>query len=137
MVQINNRQFYVQQVNADTFFICDNNATYIDGRNFISYVLGRQITLVGNTTLIVNPFYFPPPGIAILSLLFYINSHFATLCLHIKFLFSACSGPPLPQLGGPVFFRKERGWKQPQTDLALIPFAYDFLVSLARQRILA
>ena len=65
MVQLNNKQFYIQQATADTFILCDNNAVPIDGRNFTPYISGGQMTVVGNTTLIVNPSHFPPPGIPI------------------------------------------------------------------------
>lgn len=65
MAQLNNQQFYVQQVTANTFILCDKNAQPIDGRNFTPYVSGGQMTLVGNTTLIVNPSHFPPPGIPV------------------------------------------------------------------------
>ena len=63
MAQLNNKQFYIQQATADTFILCDRNAIPIDGRNFTPYISGGQMTLVGNTTLIVNPSHFPPPGI--------------------------------------------------------------------------
>ncbi len=63
MTQLNNRQFYAQQCTSDTFILCDNSAVPIDGRGFTAYISGGQMTVVGNTTLIVNPSQFPPPGV--------------------------------------------------------------------------
>ena len=63
MEQLNNQLYYVRQVSTDTFQLADRNTNPIDGRNFTPYIQGGQFTVVGNTTLIVNPSVFPPPGI--------------------------------------------------------------------------
>lgn len=65
MEQLNYRQFYIQQATTDTFQLYDNFGFPIDGRGYTPYISGGQMTLVGNTTLIVNPSHFPPPGIPI------------------------------------------------------------------------
>jgi hypothetical protein len=62
MEQLNNKLFYVRQVTTDTFQLADRNTNPIDGRNFTPYIQGGQFTVVGNTTLIVNPSNFPPAG---------------------------------------------------------------------------
>lgn len=62
MEQLNNKLFYVQQATSDTFTLSDRNTLPIDGRNFTTYISGGQFTVTGNTTLIVNPSEFPPPG---------------------------------------------------------------------------
>lgn len=65
MEQLNNNLYYIRQVTVDDFQLCDSNTNPIDGRNFTPYIQGGQFTLVGNTTLIVNPSNFPPPGIPV------------------------------------------------------------------------
>ncbi len=65
MVQLNNRQFYVQQVTANTFQLWDANGQPIDGRGYTAYVQGGQFTVNGPEILCVNPSHFPPPGIPI------------------------------------------------------------------------
>ena len=63
MEQLNNKLFYIRYVTADTFQLCDANTVPIDGRNFTPYIQGGQFTLVGQDLPIVNPSFFPPPGI--------------------------------------------------------------------------
>ncbi len=63
MEQLNNKLFYIRQVTANTFQLCDANTNPIDGRNYTAYIQGGQFTVAGNTTLIVNPSEFPPPGV--------------------------------------------------------------------------
>lgn len=65
MQQLNNRLFYVQNATADTFDLYDANGLPIDGRSYTPYVQGGQFTLAGNDPLIVNPSYFPPPGLPV------------------------------------------------------------------------
>ena len=65
MQQLNNRLFYVQQATTDTFQLYDVNAIPIDGRTYTPYISGGELTLAGNTPLIVNPTDFPPPGIPV------------------------------------------------------------------------
>lgn len=65
MEQLNNKLFYVQQATTDTFQLYDANGFPIDGRNYTAYVSGGEFTLAGNDPVIVNPSYFPPPGIPI------------------------------------------------------------------------
>jgi hypothetical protein len=63
MQQLNNKLFYIQQVTADTFVLCDAAANFVDGSSFTPYIQGGQFTLVGQDLPIVNPTNFPPPGI--------------------------------------------------------------------------
>jgi hypothetical protein len=63
MQQLNNQLFYIQQSTVNTFQLSDRNSNPIDGRNFTPYIQGGQFTVAGNTTLIVNPSNFPPPGV--------------------------------------------------------------------------
>lgn len=63
MEQLNNRLFYVRQVTADGFQLCDANTNPIDGRSFTPYIQGGQFTLVGQVLPIVNPSQFPPAGV--------------------------------------------------------------------------
>lgn len=65
MQQLNNRLFYVQNATANSFDLYDSEGFPIDGRSFTAYVQGGEFTLAGNTPLIVNPSYFPPPGIPV------------------------------------------------------------------------
>lgn len=65
MQQLNNKLFYIQNSTTDTFELYDANGVPIDGRGYTTYVSGGQFTLAGNTPLIVNPSYFPPPGIPV------------------------------------------------------------------------
>ena len=62
MQQLNNRLFYIRQVTADTFQLCDSNTTPIDGSNFTPYIQGGQFTLTGPDLPVVNPSHFPPAG---------------------------------------------------------------------------
>lgn len=64
MEQLNNKLYYIRQVTTDTFQLADRNTNPIDGSNYTPYIQGGQFTLVGNTTLIVNPSQFPPPGVS-------------------------------------------------------------------------
>jgi hypothetical protein len=63
MQQLNNKLFYVQHVTTDTFELYDANGVPIDGRTYTTYISGGELTLAGNTPLIVNPSPFPPLGI--------------------------------------------------------------------------
>lgn len=63
MEQLNNKLFYIREVTADTFQLCDANTNPIDGRNFTPYIQGGQFTVVGQDLPIVNPSHFPPPGV--------------------------------------------------------------------------
>jgi hypothetical protein len=63
MEQLNNKLYYIRQASTDTFELADRNTNPIDGRNFTPYISGGQFTVVGNTTLIVNPSEFPPAGV--------------------------------------------------------------------------
>lgn len=63
MEQLNNKLYFIRQVTTDTFQLADRNTNPIDGNNYTPYIQGGQFTLVGNTTLIVNPSNFPPPGV--------------------------------------------------------------------------
>jgi hypothetical protein len=65
MVQLNNRQFYVQQCTANTFQLYDSSGYPVDGRGFTAYISGGQFTVNGPEILCVNPSHFPPPGIVI------------------------------------------------------------------------
>lgn len=65
MQQLNNRLFYVQNSTTNTFELYDANGVPIDGRGYTTYISGGEFTLAGNTPLIVNPSYFPPPGIPV------------------------------------------------------------------------
>lgn len=65
MEQLNNRLFYVQQATTDTFELYDASGFPIDARAYTTYISGGEMTLAGNTPLIVNPSHFPPPGIPI------------------------------------------------------------------------
>lgn len=65
MQQLNNKGFTVQQATTDTFALYDSKGNAIDGRNYNTYISGGQFTLAYNTPLIVNPSYFPPPGIPV------------------------------------------------------------------------
>lgn len=63
MEQLNNRLFYVQQATTDTFELYDSSGFPIDGRAYTAYISGGEMTLAGNTPLIVNPSHFPPPSV--------------------------------------------------------------------------
>ena len=63
MQQLNNRLFFVNEVTADTFILCDSNQVPIDGRQYTPYISGGQFTLTGPTLPVVNPSHFPPPGV--------------------------------------------------------------------------
>jgi hypothetical protein len=63
MEQLNNKLYYIRQASTDTFELADRNTNPIDGRNFTPFISGGQFTVVGNTTLIVNPSEFPPAGV--------------------------------------------------------------------------
>jgi hypothetical protein len=65
MEQLNNRLFYVQQATTNTFQLYDVNGFPIDGSMYTPFISGGEFTLAGNTPLIVNPSYFPPPGIPV------------------------------------------------------------------------
>lgn len=62
MEQLNNKLFYIREVTANTFQLCDANTLPIDGRNFTPYIQGGQFTLTGPDVLVVNPSSFPPAG---------------------------------------------------------------------------
>ena len=63
MQQLNNQSFMVQQCTTDTFELYYPNGLAVDGRNFNTYISGGQFTLTGPTLPVVNPTFFPPPGI--------------------------------------------------------------------------
>lgn len=68
MEQLNNRLFYVQRATTNTFQLYDSKGFPIDGRGYTAYISGGELTLAGNTPLIVNPSPFPPPGVPPVSL---------------------------------------------------------------------
>lgn len=61
--QINNKQFYIQQVTNDTFQLYNENGYPVDGTGYTPYVSGGQFTVNGPEILCVNPSNFPPSGI--------------------------------------------------------------------------
>ena len=65
MEQLNNRAFTVQQATENTFELYDSKGFPIDGRDYTPYISGGEFTLSGNNPLIVNPSFFPPPGIPV------------------------------------------------------------------------
>ncbi len=65
MEQLNNRLFFVQQLDGDDFQLYGQDGLPVDGRSYTPFIAGGEFTVVGPTLPVVNPSHFPPPGIPI------------------------------------------------------------------------
>ena len=59
MEQLNNNQYFVQNITTNTFELYDEKALPIDASSYTTYISGGQFTVSGNSPLIVNPSVFP------------------------------------------------------------------------------
>lgn len=67
MYQLNNRLFYVNLVDGDTFGLYDVYGNGIDGTSFTPFISNgkAQFTLTGPDLFVQNPAPLPPPGIPV------------------------------------------------------------------------